>query len=329
MKKLVLSTAIVLGLAALFSVSAQTQVNPPSWAVGSFTGQTSYGPQITITIYRDGTVTSQIEGNIARGVYTRNDWANFGEVRVQVTRSGNAIETYNPTSGERVTYIRNNNGGYGNGNGGYGNGNGGYGNGNGSYGNGEYEGLGRPGVVVYEDRNFSGRSQSFGVGRYLNAGGQMGNIRNDKASSVVVARGYHVRICEAEGSDGLGGGRCEDYNDGSFNLQNNDQASYIEVTRSGYGNNYPNNNYPNNNYPNNNGNYNEAVYVNDLAGERTSNADTQMRARGFRNVDSYRQNGGNYTLWWRGASRQCIEVGIARGRYSTLQDIGNDQRCHN
>lgn len=322
MKRKIIGGAALLVLAvaaSVVSVSAQNAVTPPSWAVGSFTGQTSYGPQITITIFRDGRVTSQIEGNTATGVFTRNNWADFGQVRVQVSRSGNAIETYNPTSGERVTYTRN-----GNWNGGYGNGN----NNNGGYGNGEYEGLGQRGVVVYEDRNFGGRSQSYGTGRYLNSGGQMGNIRNDKASSVVVSRGYHVRICDSEGDDGLGGGRCEDYNEGSYNLQNNDQASYIEVTRNGYGNNYPNNNYPNNNYPGN-GNYNNAVYVNDLAGQRTSDGDSQMRARGFRNVDSYRQNGSNFTLWWRGASRQCIEVSISRGRYSTIQDIGNDSRCHN
>lgn len=320
MKRLLLSGVLLLGLAAVFAVAAQNQVNPPSWAVGTFTGQTSYGPQITITIYRDGTVTSQIEGNTARGVYTRNNWADFGAVRVQITRSGNAIESYNPNSGERVIYSRVSGGG-GYNNGGYGNNN------NGTYNDGEYEGLGRRGVVVYEDRNFSGRSQSFGRGRYLNAGGQMGNLRNDKASSVVVSRGYHVRICDSEGSDGLGGGDCEDYNEGSYNLQHNDEASFIEVTRDGYGNNYPGN-YPNNGYPNNGGGYN-TVYVNDLAGQRTSTADSQMRSRGFRNVDSYRQNGGNYTLWWRGASQQCVEVGISRGRYSTIQDIGSHPNCRN
>lgn len=91
----------------------------------------------------------------------------------------------------------------------------------------------RRGVTVFEDRDARGRSQTFGVGRYLNAGGQLGSLRNDKASSVVVERGYRVRLCENEGSSGAGEGRCEEYNEGTHNLRYNDSASYVEVQRAG------------------------------------------------------------------------------------------------
>lgn len=93
---------------------------------------------------------------------------------------------------------------------------------------------GQRGVTVYEDRNFRGRSAQFGIGRFRSDHRQFGNLRNDRASSVVVQRGFRVRICEGEG-DGFGWGRCEEYGEGRHNLQYDDVASYIEVQRSGGG----------------------------------------------------------------------------------------------
>ena len=94
--------------------------------------------------------------------------------------------------------------------------------------------AGGRGVTVYDDRDYRGASQSFGPGRYLNEAGQLGAIRNDEASSVIVDRGYRVRFCENEGT-GNGGGRCEEYNEGRYNLRLNDEASYIEIRRTGGG----------------------------------------------------------------------------------------------
>ena len=91
----------------------------------------------------------------------------------------------------------------------------------------------RQGVVVYDDRDFQGTSQAFGVGRYLSGAGQFGALQNDEASSVVVSRSFTVRFCENEGSDGRGSGRCEEYNEGRHNIKMNDEASYIEVRRFG------------------------------------------------------------------------------------------------
>ena len=99
--------------------------------------------------------------------------------------------------------------------------------------NGGWNSGDRRGVTVYEDRDATGRSQEFGVGRYLNMGGGLGNLRNDKASSVVVDRGFRVRLCENEGNDGRGSGRCEEYNEGRYNLRYDNSVSYVEVQRTG------------------------------------------------------------------------------------------------
>jgi len=108
------------------------------------------------------------------------------------------------------------------------------GGGGGNWGRG-WNGGGQRGVILYEDRDFGGRSQEFGVGRYLNMTGALGNVGNDRASSVVVQRGFRVRICENEGDQGIGSGRCEEYGEGRFNLRYNDTASYVEVARAGWG----------------------------------------------------------------------------------------------
>lgn len=97
---------------------------------------------------------------------------------------------------------------------------------------GQGSGIGGRGVTVYDDRDYRGASQSFGPGRYMNSAGQLGSIRNDEASSIRVERGFRVRLCESEGG-GNGAGRCEEYNEGSYNIRLNDEVSFIEVRRAG------------------------------------------------------------------------------------------------
>ena len=63
-------------------------------------------------------------------------------------------------------------------------------------------------VIVYEDFDFTGRSQAYGPGIYRADKAQLGSLPNDSASSVNVAEGFGVRLCENEG-DGNGGGICE------------------------------------------------------------------------------------------------------------------------
>ena len=169
---------------------------------------------------------------------------------------------------------------------------------------------GRQGVTVYSEKNYRGSSQSFGVGRFLSAGNQLGALRNDDASSVVVERGFRVRLCENEGSSGAGEGRCEEYGEGRFNLRYNDKASYIEVNRIGGG-----------------GGGGRQVDLSDLEGIRASSGEQEMRSRGFRNVDNFRSGSTRYSIWWRSRSRQCIQVAIANGRYDSVTDIGQHDRC--
>lgn len=89
-------------------------------------------------------------------------------------------------------------------------------------------------VTVFEHVNSTGRSQTFGEGRFRWDYKQFGNLPNDTASSVKVSKGYRVRLCENQG-DGKAAGRCEEYGEGTFNLKVAggvaDRVSQIEVFR--------------------------------------------------------------------------------------------------
>jgi hypothetical protein len=84
-------------------------------------------------------------------------------------------------------------------------------------------------VVVYEQRDGRGRSESFNVGEYRFNRNEFGRLRNDSAASVYVAAGYQVRLCDSEGWNGQGGGNCEEYGPGNHNLRYRNTASYISV----------------------------------------------------------------------------------------------------
>ena len=90
-------------------------------------------------------------------------------------------------------------------------------------------------VVVYEHADFSGQSQAYGPGTYLADKAQLGSLPNDSASSLRVAKGFVVRLCENEG-DGNGGGMCETKGPGSHILSFGpkslgDRVSFIQVYR--------------------------------------------------------------------------------------------------
>jgi hypothetical protein len=91
-------------------------------------------------------------------------------------------------------------------------------------------------VTIYEHANSTGRSQTFGEGKFRADYGQFGNLPNDSASSVKVSTGYRVRLCENE-DEGKAIGRCEEYGEGAFNLKAAkaggvaDRVSQIEVFR--------------------------------------------------------------------------------------------------
>ena len=88
-------------------------------------------------------------------------------------------------------------------------------------------------VIVYEDFDFTGRSQAYGPGTYRADKAQLGTLPNDSASSVRVAPGFAVRLCENEG-DGKGGGVCVTKGPGNYSLPGGlesvaDKVSFIQV----------------------------------------------------------------------------------------------------
>lgn len=91
-------------------------------------------------------------------------------------------------------------------------------------------------ATVYEHINYSGKSQGFGLGRYSANKSQFGSLSNDSASSVRIARGFKIRLCDSEGN-GSGGGRCEEKGEGSYPLRAGifggvgDKVSFIEVIK--------------------------------------------------------------------------------------------------
>lgn len=88
-------------------------------------------------------------------------------------------------------------------------------------------------VTVFEDVNFAGVSQAYGPGKYRADKLRLGSLPNDSASSVQVASGFAVRLCENEG-DGNGSGVCETKGPGNHNLtwgpgSVGDKVSFIHV----------------------------------------------------------------------------------------------------
>jgi hypothetical protein len=84
-------------------------------------------------------------------------------------------------------------------------------------------------VTVFEQPNWAGRSQVFQPGMYRSFRGEFGQIANDHAMSIIVAKGYHVRLCVDEGHNYRGAGDCEEYGEGRRNLRFGDSISFIEV----------------------------------------------------------------------------------------------------
>jgi hypothetical protein len=88
-------------------------------------------------------------------------------------------------------------------------------------------------VIVYEDFDFTGRSQAYGPGTYRADKAQLGSLPNDSASSIRIAKGFGVRLCENEGN-GKGGGLCITKGPGSYTLpwgpeSVGDKVSFIQV----------------------------------------------------------------------------------------------------
>lgn len=81
-------------------------------------------------------------------------------------------------------------------------------------------------VIVYENSNFSGKSQSISSGEYKAELGQL-SVGNDSISSLQVPEGLKARVCEHENE-----GICREYGPGKYSYVGNDlndRISYVEV----------------------------------------------------------------------------------------------------
>lgn len=87
----------------------------------------------------------------------------------------------------------------------------------------------QPAVLVYELQHWAGRTQAYGPGMYRAIKGEFGNILNDHAMSVVVAKGYRAKFCSEEGTLLRGTGNCEVHEAGRHALRFADSISFIQV----------------------------------------------------------------------------------------------------
>ncbi|WP_156256471.1 hypothetical protein [Sandarakinorhabdus oryzae] len=63
----------------------------------------------------------------------------------------------------------------------------------------------------------------------------------------------------------------------------------------------------------------------DLVGAKAAGAESDLQARGFRNVDGFDSGNSKGTIWWNG--RQCLQMITANGRADSITDIGTHPRC--
>lgn len=249
---------------------------PPSWAQGTFY---SSSPSVTMTINRNGQVTSVINGQTFYGRFYRGSIYAGNEVAT-VTRSGNGIRTYNRTTGQTIEFGRNFNGG---------------GGGNSqtstppSWARGTFYSS-NPNVTMTIANNGQVTSivegQSY-YGRYYN-----GTIYSQDSSATVSRTSNGIRT------------------------YNTTSGQTINFSRSAGGS-------------TGGGNWGgDKVNLSDLVGIRASSGESELRSRGFRNVDGFKTGSTSYTIWWRGQSRQCIQVATADGRYDSVTDIGTHPKCN-
>lgn len=69
------------------------------------------------------------------------------------------------------------------------------------------------------------------------------------------------------------------------------------------------------------------VGFSDLQGVRSAGGMSTLEQRGFRQVDNFTSGNARYSIQWRPASRQCLQVTIADGRFEDIRDIGEHPNC--
>lgn len=70
-----------------------------------------------------------------------------------------------------------------------------------------------------------------------------------------------------------------------------------------------------------------AVGFGDLHGARAAGAMDAMQNRGFRQVDNFTSGNTRYSIQYRAASRQCVQMTIADGHIYDIRDIGQHPNC--
>ncbi len=265
------------------------QVNPPSWARGTWYGRGPNGEQITLTISNNGSVTANVNGGMSYGSWGRRNTITINGVTSTVDYSSQGISTTRQDNGEKIWYGKAWTGGGGNNNN----------NNNGNWGQvrpsnwarGTWYGTGPNGEKIVLTINDNG-SVSASVNGSMSYGtyGQRDTITINGATSNVIRDGSGIQTVRR------------------------DNGERIYYSRSNYGG-------------GNNNNYNK-VDLTDLIGARASSGESEMKNRGFRNVDSFSSgNSGRGTVWWRSQSRQCIQIITVDGRYDSINDIGTHPKC--
>ena len=82
----------------------------------------------------------------------------------------------------------------------------------------------------------------------------------------------------------------------------------------------------NTSYHSGRGGHSSAASWQDLVGARAAAID-DLGSRGFRQVDNFVNGTARYSIWWRGDSRQCLQVITADGRLENITDIQTHPKC--
>jgi len=75
------------------------------------------------------------------------------------------------------------------------------------------------------------------------------------------------------------------------------------------------------------GGYSEYAQYTDLIGARAAGGMDELSRRGFSQVDNFTSGNARYSIQWRGASRQCIQVIVADGHFENITDIQTHPKC--
>lgn len=84
-------------------------------------------------------------------------------------------------------------------------------------------------LTAFEQKHWLGRSQTFAPGMFRSFRGEFGKINDNQVRSIIVAKGFRVRLCSDEGLMFRGSGDCEIHEEGRHNLRFANSISFIEV----------------------------------------------------------------------------------------------------